>query len=150
MIVEDWGFKPEWLEYVISNHQGRGRVELVNDGSTCRLDFLEKARDGFLRNGFTVKQMKTYVSVQKPSELEGYAEGYPHIHYPTDGVTLIHYLQPGDVPAPLHVFIGNEVVEEIVPVAGKTVYMPHNVKHGVMQNKGTIDRVQFIATALPR
>lgn len=150
MIVEWWDFNPAWLEYVVSSHAGTGRVELVSDDSEARLAFKEAATQAFIRNGFTPKQVKTYLSIQCPEEGSGYAEGFPHIHYPLDGVTLIHYLQPGDNPAPLDIFEDGNVIETIYPEAGKTVFMPHMTRHGVRKNNGTTNRVQFIASGLPR
>lgn len=96
--------------------------------------------------------IKTWVSVQVPEDGDGYAHGYPHTHEPADGVTLVHYLDPGDVPAALEIFSAesDRVIEIIEPERGLTVFMANAVRHGVRKNRGTRDRVQLIATALPR
>ena len=152
MITEYWDFNQDWLNYVKSSWQRIGRVELVNDDSKERIAFRERARLAFISQGIPVSFVKTYLSVQEPEEGEGYASQYPHIHYPLDATTLIHYLQPGDVPAPLDVFDGTEepgdVVETIYPEPGLTVFMPHTTWHGARKNNGTTNRIQLIATAL--
>lgn len=145
---ERWGFDPLWLDYVKSTWSGKGRVELVSDDSSARLEFLQAAEEAFKRQTIPFRYVKTYLSIQSPSEGDGYDEGFPHVHYPLSGTSLIHYLQPGDKPAPLHIFEGDAVVEEIYPEEGMTVFVPHNVKHGVLRNKGSEDRIQLIASAV--
>jgi len=145
---EHWKYNPDWLDYVKTAWEGRGRVELVKDNSEHRLAFMQAAKEAFTKLGFPLSYVKTYLSVQKPEVGEGYAEQYPHVHYPLDGMTLVHYLQPGDNPAPLDIFEGGEVVETIYPEPGLTVFMPHDLKHGVRKNNGTTDRIQLIATAV--
>jgi len=100
------------------------------------------------RLAFPIDYVKTYLSVQKPETGDGYAEQYPHTHEPPNGLTLVHYLQPGDKPAPLDIFDGDEVIETIYPEPGLTVFIPNNVRHGARKNNGTTDRIQLIATAL--
>lgn len=144
---EAWIFNPSWLDYVLSTWSGAGRVQLVNDDSPERLEFLAASEEAFKRIGVSFRYVKTYLSIQKPSKGEGYDEGFPHVHYPLNATTLIHYMQPGDVPAPLHIFDGDEVVETIFPEPGLTVFVPNSTLHGVLRNKGTTDRIQLIATA---
>lgn len=145
---EFWQFRPEWLDYVKSNWEGRGRVELKSDTSPARLSFMEKAREAFLARNIEARNVKTYISVQIPKEGDGYDEQYPHTHEPAYATTLVHYLQPGDKPAPLDIFEGNEVIETIYPERGLTVFIPNSTLHGVRKNNGTEPRIQFIATAL--
>lgn len=145
---EHWEFRQSWLDYVKSSWKGNGRVELVNDDSPERIEFRERAKSAFISIGFPARTVKTYLSVQKPESGDGYAEQYPHVHYPLDGLTLVHYMQPGDLPAPLDIFDGDNVIETIIPEPGLTVFIPHNVLHGARKNNGTIDRIQLIATAL--
>lgn len=121
-----------------------------SDDCPERRSFARQAKRAFELREIPVRGLKTWVSIQKPCCDGGYADEYPHVHYPLDGVTLVHYLEPGDKPAPLHIFEGDEVVEEIVPERGLTVFMPNALKHGVVNNHGTTDRIQLIATALPR
>lgn len=92
--------------------------------------------------------VKTWVSVQLPEEGDGYASGYPHTHEPPHAWTLVHYLQPGDVPAPLDIFDAGQIVETIYPEPGLTVMFRNDVLHGARKNKGTTARVQLIATAI--
>ena len=145
---EEWGFRQSWLDYVKSAWRGIGRVELVTDGSLERLEFKEMARESFERLGFPIDYIKTYLSVQQPEKGHGYAEQYPHTHEPSNGLTLVHYLQPGDKPAPLDIFDNSEVVETIYPTPGLTVFMPNDIMHGVRKNSGLENRIQLIATAL--
>lgn len=145
---ERWEFKPEWLEYVKRTWQGRGRVELVADETPERLAFHAKAKEAFLAQNIPTRMVKTYLSCQLPEKGDGYAEQYPHIHHPLSATTLVHYLQPGDIPAPLDIFEGDQVVETIVPEAGLTVFIPNSTMHGVRKNQGTMPRIQLIATAL--
>ena len=148
MITERWEFRQEWLDYVKRSWQAVGRVELVSDDSPERVAFRDQAHQAFTRQGIPVGFVKTYLSVQEPEEGQGYAAQYPHIHHPLDATTLIHYLQPGDKPAPLDVFEDGKVVETIYPEPGLTVFMPHTTWHGARKNNGTTNRIQLIATAL--
>jgi hypothetical protein len=145
---ETWGFTPEWLDYVNSVWVEGGRVQQIKNGSKESIEFRERAERAFSEKGILFKHVKTWVSIQVPKEGEGYDVGYPHIHYPLTGTTLVHYLEPGDNPAPLHIIVDDEVVEEVIPEAGLTVFMPNNLWHGVLKNNGTRNRVQMIATAL--
>lgn len=145
---EEWVFRQSWLDYVKSTWRGIGRVELVSDDSRERLEFMEAAKQSFTNLGFPINYVKTYLSVQQPEKGHGYAEQYPHTHEPKDGMTLVHYLQPGDKPAPLDIFNKGEVIETIYPKAGLTVFMPNDLMHGVRKNKGHENRIQLIATAL--
>ena len=112
------------------------------------------ATKAFQGKSIPARFVKTYISIQVPKDeapfafKDGYDDHYPHTHAPSDATTLIHYLQPGDKPAPLDVFEDGEVIETIYPEQGLTVFMPNNVWHGVRLNRGTTNRVQFIATAL--
>lgn len=147
---ERWPFRPEWLEYVKRTWEGRGRVEQIVVETTESLEFKEAARAAFERQGVPVRHVKTYLSTQVPAEGDGYDALYPHIHYPLNATTLIHYLQPGDKPAPLDVLESESgpVVETIYPEPGLTVFMPHTTWHGARKNNGTTNRIQLIATAL--
>lgn len=149
---EHWGFNPDWLEYVKrtwrTHHDGNGRVQQIKVDTKESDEFKERAAQAFSGQGISFRTVKTYLSIQVPKEGEGYDIGYPHIHYPLTATTLVHYLQPGDLPAPLHIFDGDQVVEEIYPEQGMTVFMPNSLMHGVLKNNGTIDRIQLIATAL--
>ena len=145
---EHWPFRQSWLDYVTRTWQGKGRVEQIKDDSPESIEFKERAFKAFFNQGIDFRYVKAYVSIQVPKDGIGYDEGYPHIHYPLDAITLVHYLQPGDVPAPLHIFDGDTVIEEVCPEPGLTVFMPNNLKHGVLKNNGTINRTQLIATAL--
>lgn len=145
---ERWELRHDWLAYVQRIWKGLGRVELVSDDSPERLSFQARARRAFEERGIPARTVKTWVSVQTPEPGEGYAEQYPHTHSPSSGVTLVHYLQPGDVPAPLDIFDGDRVMETIYPEEGLTVFMPNSVLHGVRKNQGMQNRIQLIATAL--
>jgi len=145
---EQWDFHPEWLDYVKRSWEGRGRVEQIKVETSESLAFKARATRAFEDHGIPVKTVKTYLSVQVPKTGDGYDEHYPHIHYPLNATTLVHYLQPGDIPAPLNILEDGEVIESIVPEQGLTVFMPNSTWHGVLRNKGTVDRIQLIATAL--
>lgn len=144
---EYWEFKPEWVDYVKRKWKGLGRVEQVKDDPEI-YPFRDRARQAFEAQGITVNQIKTWVNCQVPKSGEGYDDGYPHIHYPLNGTTLVHYLYPGNKPAPLDIFIDNEVVETVYPEPGLTVFMPNDLCHGVRKNNGTDNRLCMIATAL--
>lgn len=145
---EYWEFRPDWLQYTLRVWNGKGRVNQRKEDSPERLSFCKRAEKAFRDYGFPVKRVKTWVSIQNPSEGEGYCDEYPHVHHPLNGLTLVHYLDPGDEPAPLHIIVDDEVVEEVVPEQGLTVFMPNNLEHGVLHNKGEKPRIQMIATAL--
>lgn len=145
---EEWTYNQEWLDYVNETWSGAGRVQLVSDDSKARLSFQARAEKAFLSQGVSLKAVKTWISIQEPEEGEGYAAGFPHVHHPLAATTLVHYLDPGDIPAPLDIFNGETVVETIYPEQGLTVFMPNRVRHGVRKNSGKLNRVQMIATAL--
>tara|TARA_R110000822_G_scaffold77081_3_gene185099 strand:+ start:580 stop:1047 length:468 start_codon:yes stop_codon:yes gene_type:complete len=149
---EYWTFNPKWLEYVkntwVPNLEGDGRVQQIKTETPESTEFKERARQAFEARGVQFKTVKTYLSIQIPKDGQGYDDGYPHIHYPLDAMTLVHYLQTGDKPAPLHIINTGTVIEEVIPEQGMTVFMPNNLEHGVLKNGGTQDRIQLIATAL--
>lgn len=155
LVTEHWEFRPEWLDWVRSVWvSDKGRVQQqYPKGSPRQAErraFADRATRAFLSRGIPVRWLKTWVSVQVPEIGNDWPHGYPHVHYPLNGTTLVHYLDPGDQPAPLVLFddAGEHEVEEILPERGLTVLMPNARWHGVRKNHGTTDRVQLIATAL--
>lgn len=147
---EYWDFHQEWLDYVNRTWEGRGRVEQIKAQTEESVAFRERAREAFESRCIPCGTVKTYLSIQIPAEGDGFESQYPHIHYPLDATTLIHYLQPGDKPAPLHVLESEDgaLLEIIIPEPGLTVFMPHTTWHGALKNNGIEDRIQMIATAL--
>lgn len=141
--LEDWEFRQELLDYVKKNHKGTHRAFAIEDDNPERLAFLDKAKKSFDDRGVKYRGVVTFLSVQVPEAGEGYHRDYPHEHLPV----LIHYLDPSDVPTPLHVFEDGRVVEEVVPYPGLTVYVPNQLSHGVPKHKGTRPRIQIIAMA---
>ena len=109
----------------------------------------ERAHQAFVEAGFPVVSIRTWVNVQVPQEGDGYAPGYPHIHSNERGLTLVHYIDPGDIPAPLDIMVDDAVVETIYPEQNLTVFMPNGMMHGVRKNNGSRNRVAMIATAYP-
>lgn len=88
--------------------------------------------------------------MQQPDHSDGlYDKGYPHVHANESATTLVLYLDPGDKPAPLDIFDGDDVVETIYPEAGNIVFIRNGIKHGVRKNLGKRPRVALIATAYP-
>ena len=147
--TEEWGFDPAWLEYVKRFHPGGGRVMRVNDDEPERVAFEQRSAQAFTERNIPFSYIKTYVSIQKPQEGGGYDPGYPHQHSPLSGTTLVHYLDPSDVPTPLHIMDDEKnVIEEIIPKVGMTVYIPHHIWHGVPKHKGSTPRIQLIASAI--
>lgn len=145
---EYWEFRQDWLDYARRMWKGNGRVEKITDDSPERLSFQSRAKQAFESRGIPCETTKTWVNVQVPNDRDGHAEGYPHTHWPQTAFTLVHYLYPGDKPAPLDVFEGNEVIETIYPETGLTVFMPNSLLHGVRNNRGKENRIAMIATAL--
>lgn len=137
------------LQYVTDVWKGSGRVEKVNGDSPELLRFRARAHQAFVDAGFPVARIRTWVNVQIPREGDGYDPGYPHVHQNAQALTLIHYIDPGDKPAPLDVFEGDAIVETIYPEENLTVFVPNGVVHGVRKNNGTRNRVAMIATAYP-
>lgn len=144
--TEKWYYRPHWRQYVLERWEGRGRVEQIKDDSLS--DFRETAKQAFLRQGYPVKQVKTWINCMIPEEGEGYSEGYPHVHYPLTGMTLVHYLDTGEGDTTLDIFEGDEVIETVHPEKGLTVFMPNSLKHGVHKHNGKTKRLAVIATAL--
>ena len=62
---------------------------------------------------------------------------------------LIHFIEPGDKPAPLVIFDGDEIVQTVYPEAGLTAFVPDGVSHGAMRNNGTTNRIALMSLALP-
>ncbi len=145
---EYWDFRPGWLDYVKKTWVEGGRVQQVKIDTDESEEFKARAAQAFAGQGLSFKHIKAYISIQVPKSGAGYDVGYPHVHYPLDATTLVHYLEPGDIPAPLDIFEDEEVIETIYPEQGLTVFMPNNLKHGVRLNQGTTNRIQLIATAL--
>jgi hypothetical protein len=146
--IEQWELRQDWLDYVSRSWLGQGRVELVNDDSTERASFADKATGAFSNLGVNVKFLKTYLCVQESEEGEGYIDGHPHYHHPHKAYTLVHYLHAGSNPAKLDIFKSGQVVETITPKDGLTVFFKNNVIHGVHKHKGQDKRIALIATAL--
>lgn len=148
---ERWGCNPSWLAWVLRVWEpDRGRVQQQHEGAPEREEFAEAARAAFVALGIPTVHVKTWVSIQHPEPGEGYTSGYPHVHHPLDATTLVHYLQTGADPAPLHILDGDQVVETITPSPGLVVFMPNSVRHGVLRHHDPVFRVQLIATALRR
>ena len=146
---EKWKFNKKWLDYVLENWKpNTGRVQQVKEFDEISTEFMEKARSAFKKKGLFHKTIKVWISVQEPNDGEGYEQGYPHVHYPLYANTLVHYLDTGDVDTKLHIFDGDKVIEEVTPKKGMTVFMANDLKHGVLKNKGTKNRIQMIATGL--
>jgi len=143
---ETWKYNPAWRQYVLEHWEGRGRVEQVKDDSLS--DFKEASRQAFVRRGFPVKQVKVWINCMLPESGEGYSDGYPHVHYPLTGLTLVHYLDIGEGDTTLDIFDGDKVIEKVHPEAGLTVFMPNDLKHGVHRHNGKTKRLAMIATAL--
>ncbi len=137
------------LPYVERVWQGVGRVEKVSDDSPERKRFMDRAWQAFVEVGFPIKRIRTWVNVQVPLAGGGYDPGYPHVHADDKALTLVHYIDPGDRPAPLDILDGDTVLETIVPQANLTVFIPNGVWHAVHKNNGTRNRVAMIATAYP-
>ena len=135
------------LDYVTRIWQGQGRVEQAKDDSPELARFRARAAQSFSDAGFQFDRIRTWVNVMIPREGDGYDPGYPHVHHNDSALTLIHYIDPGDKPAPLDIFEGDVVVETIVPEENMTVFVPNGVWHGVRKNNGTRRRVAMIATA---
>lgn len=154
---EYWEFNQSWLDYVNENWIPElGRVQKQNNRSpepTIK-DFIERATIAFKGRDIPTRVVKAYISIQIPKESadfsiqDGYDDQYPHVHGQSNATTLIHYLQPGDKPAPLDIFENGEVIETIYPERGLTVFVPNDVWHGVRLNQGTTNRIQLIATAV--
>jgi len=137
------------LAYVERVWTGAGRVERVEDDSPERKRFVERARRAFLEAGSPVARIRTWVNVQVPLAGTGYDPGYPHVHQDATALTLVHYIDPGDVPAPLDILDDGRVVATVTPEANLTVFIPNGVWHAVRRNNGTRNRVAMIATAYP-
>jgi hypothetical protein len=129
------------LEYVKRTWRGDGRVERVGDDSPERARFIARATRAFTDAGFPVARVRTWVNVQIPRDGEGYDPGYPHVHQDTSALTLVHYIDSGDCPAPLDILEGGAVIETVYPEDNMTVFIPNGVWHGVRKNNGTRNRV---------
>jgi hypothetical protein len=152
---EYWEFNQSWLDYVKENWiLDYSRVQRDKTNSPIITEFIERATSAFQDRGIPTNFVKAYISIQEPKESallavkDGYDDLYPHVHGQSNATTLIHYLQPGDKPAPLDIFEDGEVIETIYPEKGLTVFVPNDVWHGVRLNKGTTNRIQMIATAI--
>lgn len=137
------------LDYVERTWKNTGRVERVEDDSPERLRFVERSWQAFVDAGFPIARLRTWVNLQIPREGPGYDPGYPHVHQDDRALTLVHYIDPGDVDAPLDILDGDTVIETIVPEPNMTVFIPNGVWHAVHKNNGTRPRVAMIATAYP-
>ena len=147
---EQWDTPVEdWRDYILSVWRGDGRVEELKGDDSILKAILARCTEAFQARKIPTARVRVWANVQMPVEGDGYDEGYPHVHQNDLATTLVHYLDEGDEPAPLHIFDGDEVVEIHFPVAGKTIYMTNGTKHGVLKNHGTRPRVAIISTAYP-
>lgn len=137
------------LDYVLRVWKGTGRVERQDDDSPERARFIARAWQAFEEAGYPIARLRTWVNLQIPREGPGYDPGYPHVHQDERALTLVHYIDPGDAPAPLDILEGEQVVETVYPEANLTVFIPNGVWHAVRKNNGTRNRVAMIATAYP-
>lgn len=128
----------EWLAFAV-------RVWKPGIGTIQQCDAPQSFRDWAWSQLGEIKRLRTWTNIQHAEEGEGYATGYPHVHHNENGTTLVLYLDPGDKPADLHIFDGEDVVERITPEKGKWVTIPNGVWHGVLKNHGS-KRVAMIAT----
>lgn len=151
MKIVDWGFNPEWLKYANEYWPGGARVLRTVDETPQRLSFEAKAAEEFTKMDVPFSLIKTFISVQKPNAGEGWEAGFPHIHTPLNGTSLVHYLQAEKDSAPLHILDGEdgEIVDTIKPSVGKTVIIPNQVYHGVKCHHGKENRIQLVAIAIP-
>jgi hypothetical protein len=148
-VVREYWEPQDLLAYVLRVWRGTGRVERVEDDSPERLRFHARAWQAYVEAGFPVARIRTWVNVQVPCDGLGYDPGYPHVHQDERALTLVHYIDPGDVPAPLDILGGDKVIETVTPEANLTVFIPNGVWHAVRRNNGTRPRVAMIATAYP-
>jgi hypothetical protein len=142
---EHWGPPPQsWIDYAVKNRVETGGILTKMTGKFPEFENVAKA--ALLRQGFPVKTLTSWINTHQPTAGVGYEKGYPHAHKNNDGLVLIHYLLPGDVPAPLDVFEreGGPIEESIYPEPGLTLYMPDGVWHGARKNNGTTNRVCFV------
>jgi hypothetical protein len=142
--IEKWGDPPQhWLDFAKANVRDGARVKV------CPIDDLPDFKDrcltGFEEHGWDVGEIIFYVNTMKPDTKTGFDDGYPHTHNNAGTLAIIHYIQPGDVPAPLEILENGEIVESIYPETGLSVYMPDDVMHGARRNNGTVDRIALIA-----
>lgn len=144
---EYWDIHPEWADFVRDYWVEGGRVQQVKDDPRV-IPFKCRAKEAFDGLNISYSHIKTWVNCQVPKNGEGYDIGYPHQHYPLKGTTLVHYLYPGNVPAPLDIFEDGKVVETVYPEVGLTVFMPNSLWHGVRLNNGTDNRLCMIASAV--
>ena len=82
-----------------------------------------------------------------PTDEAGWDEGYPHRHHDDTALTLVHYIDPGDLPTPLYILEDEMMIEVIYPEKDMSVFIPNGIEHGVRKNNGTRNRVAMIATA---
>lgn len=137
------------LPYVERVWHGVSGVQRVEDESPERKRFIDRAWQAFEEAGFPIRRLRTWINVQVPLVGQGYDPGYPHVHQRDDALTLVHYIDPGDVPALLDILDGGRVTETVTPEANLTVFIPNGIWHAVHKNNGTRNRVGMIATAYP-
>lgn len=136
--------------WTLRHWTGPGIVQKEGRDDPERRLLVRAATEAFRRNGVRVGRVRTWLNIQKPDYSEGaYPDIYPHVHADTDGTTLVVYLDPGDVPAPLEILVDGEIVDTIYPESGRGVIIPNGVWHAVHKNRGTRDRVAAIVTAYP-
>ena len=119
---EFWEFNQSWLNYVNDTWiPDYSRVQKDKTNSPIITEFIERATKAFQGRGITTRLVKAYISIQEPKDSaafaiqDGYDDHYPHVHGQSDQTTLIHYLQPGDKPAPLDVFEDGECDRYYLP-----------------------------------
>jgi hypothetical protein len=148
--VENWGEPPqEWVDFANRSpvRENESRLRVITGQL---LSFESRVMQALTERGLSVRRIRTWINTQIPREGKGYDPGYPHVHNNGDATTVIHYILPGDVPAPLDVFDGDEIIQTIYPEPGLTVYMPDGIKHGAHRNNGTTNRTCLMVMAHSR
>lgn len=145
--IEQWDFNPEWRKYAFDKWMSikpHGRVERIDDESISF--FRERAEQAFMDLDFKYRYVKTFINVMLPEEGGGYAEGYPHVHYPLKGMSFIHYMD--DSTTRLNFLVDDEIIETVYPKPGLTVFFPNDLSHGAYKHNEDRERVCLIAMAV--
>jgi hypothetical protein len=81
-----------------------GIVQKIQEASPQNRLWRQEATRLLIQAGLAPKRVRTWWNIQAPDFSDGpYPDIYPHKHAIEPGATVILYLYPGDVPAPLEV-----------------------------------------------
>jgi len=146
---DTWQGPEGLIDVVRANHAGNPRSQPINFNTWGQCKEVQE----FMRYAIGVVSLlpgwhgnlHAWVTITPPtSEPGNFEPGYPHDHL-AHTVALIHWLDPGDNPAPL--IVEDAIVE--IPWEHGTIVLDGMDTHAFMKNRGSRSRVALLVLVEP-